>query len=179
MSGSPRLVSPVGARDHVRGSAEAPVILLEYGDFECPHCANAYPGVKDLHRRFGDGLRFVFRHFPLTNVHPHAQAAAEASEWAATQGAFWPLHDRIYEQQQELVEGRLMGLVERLGLDVAALGRALDAHTYFTRVKEDFLDGIESGVKGTPAFFLEGVLHQGDLDSLAADIERRLARRPA
>src|SRR5690349_10239875 len=99
MTDSARLSQPVSARDHVRGPETASVTLVEYGDFQCPHCGAAYPVVAELQRRFADRLRFVFRHFPLTNVHPHAQAAAEVSEWAAAQGRFWEMHDRIYEQQ--------------------------------------------------------------------------------
>src|SRR5262245_55193630 len=102
-----RLTQPVSSRDHARGPEGAPVTLVEYGDFECPHCGAAYPVLAELQRRFEGRLRFVFRHFPLTNVHPHAQAAAEASEWAAAQDRFWQLHDRIYETQKQLSQAHL------------------------------------------------------------------------
>jgi protein-disulfide isomerase len=177
MTDSPRLTQPVTARDHARGPEGAPVTLVEYGDFECPHCGAAYPVLAELQRRFGDRLRFVFRHFPLTNVHPHAQAAAEASEWAAAQGEarFWQLHDRIYQTQKHLSEQHLLELAEGLELDPGSLARTLKDHLFFARVKEDFLGGIKSGVKGTPAFFLNDVRHDGDAASLAAAIERLLA----
>ena len=166
-----RLTQPVASRDHARGPESAPVTLVEYGDFECPHCGAAYPVLADLQQRFADRLRFVFRHFPLTNVHPHAQAAAEASEWAAGQDRFWQLHDRIYETQKQLSQPHLARLVGELGLDGSSLSRMLEEHLFFVRVKEDFFNGIKSGVKGTSAFFLNDVRHEGDASSLAAAIE--------
>jgi protein-disulfide isomerase len=175
MAQNPTMAPPVSARDHVRGPESAPVTLVEYGDFECPHCGTAYPIVKELHRRFEDRVRFVFRHFPLTNVHPHAQAAAEASEFAATSGVFWQMHDTLYEQQKQLADGQLLRLVAGLELDEAGLSRALADHTFFPRVKEDFLGGINSGVKGTPAFFINGRRHDGDAASLGPAIEQALA----
>jgi protein-disulfide isomerase len=167
-------IPPVGARDHVRGSPEAPVTLVEYGDFQCPHCAAAYPVVKELHRQLGARLRIVFRHFPLTNVHPFAQAAAEAAEWAEAQGAFWAFHDALYEQQASLSGAHLLRLATELGLDRHALAQALEQHTFLPRVKQDFLAAIAAGVKGTPAFFIDGVRHDGpwDLPALTAAIER-------
>jgi len=176
MPESPRLALPVGARDHSRGPENAPVTLVEYGDFECPHCGAAYPVVAEVQQRFGDQLRFVFRHFPLTNVHPQAQAAAEASEWAAAQGKFWELHDRIYQTQKDLSESHLARLAGELGLDVVSLTRTLKEHLFFARVKEDFLGGIKSGVKGTPAFFINDVRHLGDVGTLAAAIEEALQK---
>jgi protein-disulfide isomerase len=169
-----RLTQPVSSRDHVRGPESAPVTLVEYGDFECPHCGAAYPVLAELQQRFGDRLRFVFRHFPLTNVHPHAQAAAEASEWAAAQDRFWQLHDRVYETQKQLSEAHLARLAEELGLDGVSLSHTLADHHFFARVKEDFLGGIKSGVKGTPAFFLNEVRHEGDAASLVPAIEALL-----
>lgn len=176
MPESSKLAVPVTARDHARGPESAPVTLVEYGDFQCPHCGAAFPVVAELQRRFGDRLRLVFRHFPLTNVHPQAQPAAEASEWAAAQGKFWEMHDGLYQQQKDLSESRLRGLAEELKLDGASLARTLEEHLFFARVKEDFLGGIKSGVKGTPAFFLNDVRHQGDAGTLGAAIEELLAR---
>ena len=177
MATDPTMVPPVSARDHVRGPETAPVTLIEYGDFECPHCGIAYPIVKELHARLGDRVRFVFRHFPLTNVHPHAQAAAEASEFAATSGLFWQMHAILYEQQKQLADGQLLRLAALLELDEGGLSRALTDHTFFSRVKEDFLGGIKSGVKGTPAFFINGRRHDGDTASLGPAIEQALAER--
>jgi protein-disulfide isomerase len=177
MNASARLTLPVGTRDHARGPEAAPVTLVEYGDLECPHCGAAYPRLKALQERFGERLRFVFRHFPLTNAHPHAQAAAEATEWAASQGRFWELHDAIYEQQKQLSDAHLLRLADQLALDRASLARTLEQHTFFARVKEDFLSGIQSGVKGTPAFFINDVRHDGDASTLAPAIEAALASR--
>jgi protein-disulfide isomerase len=172
-----RLTLAVGARDHGRGPERAPLTLLEYGDFECPQCRQAYPIVKELERRFGDRLRFVFRHFPLTNVHPSAQPAAEAAEWAAAQGLFWQMHDAIYEDGERLSKARLLDLGARLPASSASLEQAWRAHSFFPRVKEDFLSGIESGVTGTPGFFINDVRHDGgwDVDSLGRALEAAAA----
>jgi protein-disulfide isomerase len=173
MTDSPKLTMPVGARDHARGPADAPVTVVEYGDFECPHCQAAYPFVKQVEERFVDRVRFVFRHFPLTNVHPHAQAAAEASEWAAAEGQFWPMHDALYAETI-LSDSLFIRLADRLRLDGASLARSLKDHVFFARVKEDFLSGIKSGVKGTPTFFINETRHQGDASALAAAIDQAL-----
>jgi protein-disulfide isomerase len=176
--GGPTLTLPVGSRDHVLGDESAAVTLLEYGDFQCPQCGQAYPIVHQVRAAFAARLRFVFRHFPLTNVHPAAQHAAECAEWAAGHGAFWPMHDSLYEDQGHLSDAHLLGRVRALKLDPAELERAWAAHTFIPRIKEDFLSGIRSGVDGTPTFFLDGTRHEGpwDADSLAAAIERRLSR---
>jgi len=168
-----RLTAPVGPRDHAQGPDTAPVTLLEYGDFECPQCGSAYPIVKQLQSLFGARLRFVYRHFPLTNSHPHAQRAAEAAEWAAAHGAFWPMHDALFTHREALADGEILKRVPGLGLDPASLPRAWAEHTYIARVKEDFLSGIASGVVGTPAFFVNGVRHQQawDLETLGRALD--------
>jgi protein-disulfide isomerase len=170
------LTLPVGARDHVRGLIDAPVTLLEYGDFECPQCGEAYAIVKAMERRFGERLRFVFRNFPLTNVHPDAQRAAEAAEWAASVGAFWPMHDALFEARQQLSEVQILAVTRRLGLDPRSLETAWETRAFFRRVKEDFRSGIDSGLEGTPGFFIDGLRHAGawDADALARAIERAL-----
>jgi protein-disulfide isomerase len=160
-------LSPVGPGDHILGFDDAPVTLLEYGDFECPQCGSAYPIVKELKEHFGDRLRLVFRNFPLTNVHPHAQRAAEAAEWAASFEAFWPMHDVLFENQTRLKDRQLLDYAQGLGLTPSSLADAWNAHTYFSRVKEHFLGGIRAGVKGTPTFFINGVLHQGAWDAVS------------
>jgi protein-disulfide isomerase len=174
----PQLTVPVGERDHVEGDPSAPLTLLEYGDFECPQCGQAYPIVGELRRRFGARLRFAFRHFPLTNVHPHAQRAAETAEWAGGQQAFWRMHDALYEDQAHLGDAALLARARVLGLGQASLERAWAAYTYVPRIKEDFLGGIRSGVDGTPTFFINGVRHDGpwDLDSLAAALSAQELR---
>jgi protein-disulfide isomerase len=167
---------PVGPRDHIRGRDGAAVTLIEYGDFECPHCRAAYPYLAELERKYGGDLRFVFRHFPITTAHPHAQAAAEASEWAAAQGKFWAWHDALYQDPDRLGEANLIELAGELGLDGQDLRRALAAHTFLARVKEDFLEAIKVGVKGTPAFFLDGV--RVSSDDLAGAVSDRVASLP-
>jgi len=161
---SPHVVLPVSARDHIAGSAPAPVTLLEYGDYECPFCGAAHPIVHQVRQQFGKRLRFVFRHFPLANVHPHAEPAAEAAEAAGAQGRFWEMHDLLYERQDALEEEDLVARAEILGLDVARFVRELSAQTYALRVREDFMSGVRSGVNGTPAFYINDVRHDGGYD---------------
>ena len=156
-----RLAVPVGPDDHVRGSPEASVTLLEYGDFECPYCGIAYPVVKALERRFGDQLRVAFRSFPLAQ-HPHAQAASEAAEFAADYDKFWEMHDTLFEHQRALDEHHLLGYARRLGLDAAALETALRERTYAAIVAEQKESGEESGIPGTPAFFLNEILFEDE-----------------
>jgi protein-disulfide isomerase len=179
VSDSVRLTLPVGPRDHAQGPDEAPVTLLEYGDFECPQCGRAYPIVKQLQSLFGARLRFVFRHFPLTSSHPHAQRAAEAAEWAVTHGAFWPMHDALFTNQKALGESHILERVPELGLEAESLRRAWAQHTFIPRVKEDFLGGIASGVGGTPAFFVNGARHPGawDLETLGRALDDAAAQR--
>ena len=159
-----RLAVPVTERDHARGPADAPVTLVEYGDFQCPYCGRAYPIVEALLRDFGDRLRFVFREFPLSQVHAHAEQAAEAAEAAAAQGAFWEMHDTLYEHQHALGRDDLLGYASSLGLDVDRFARALDEGRYAARVREDFMGGIRSGVNGTPTFFINGDRYDGSYD---------------
>jgi len=156
-----RLAVPVGPEDHVRGPASAPVTLVEYGDFECPYCGVAYPVVKQLEKKYAGKLRVVFRSFPLEQ-HPHAQKAAEAGEFAADHGKFWELHDLLYEHQRALDERHLLGYAETLGLDAGALEMALREETYAPIVAETKEGGEESGIPGTPAFFLNGVLFEDE-----------------
>ena len=174
-----KLTLPVGDRDHVQGPEDAPVTLVEYGDYECPYCRQVVPIIRDLQERFGDRLRYVFRHFPLTTAHPHAQLAAEAAEAAGAQGKFWEMHDRLFEHQGPLDRAGLVRYAAELGLDTERFERELDEHVHAGRVREDFLSGVRSGANGTPAFFLNGVRYDGawDLDSLAAEIQKPLGVR--
>ena len=160
----PRLTIPVGERDHIQGPADAPVTLVEYGDYECPYCGRAYPIVKRVQHHMGDRLRFVFRNFPITTSHPHAVRAAEAAEAAAAQGKFWQMHDMLYEHQQTLEDADLRNFAEQLGLDVARFDRDMAEHRYEDRVREDFMSGVRSGVNGTPTFFINGVRYDGSWD---------------
>jgi protein-disulfide isomerase len=169
-----RLTPPVGERDHAQGPADAPVTLVEYGDYECPYCGAAYPIVKELQRRLGDRLRFVFRNFPLTNAHPHAEHAAEAAEAAGAQGSFWEMHDYLYEHQTALADRSLEQYAGAVGLDVDRFDRDMTGQLYTDRVREDFVGGVRSGVNGTPTFFINGVRHDGsyDLATLLDALER-------
>ena len=174
-----RLTLPVGARDHGQGPDDALVTLVEYGDYECPHCGRAYPIVKDVQRRLGSTLRFVFRNFPLSESHPHAQHAAEAAEGAAGYDRFWEMHDALFEHQQALDDRHLVGYAEALGIDGAAFGEALRAHANRARVREDFMSGVRSGVNGTPTFFINGIRFDDswDPDTLTDALKAASRRR--
>jgi protein-disulfide isomerase len=163
-----RLVLPVDGRDHVRGPADAPVTLLEYGDYECPHCGLAHPIVNEVQQRLGRQLRFAFRHFPLAEIHPHAEMAAEAAEAAGAQGRFWEMHDLLFKNQDALNDTDLLRYAEALGLELTRFVNELADRTWEPRVREDFMSGVRSGVNGTPTFFVNGVRHDGpwDADSL-------------
>jgi len=162
--GTGTLTIPVGPQDHVRGPAAAPIILVEYGDFQCPYCREAYPIVKQVQDQLGDRLRFAFRNFPLTRIHQNAQHAAEAAEAAAAQGAFWQMHDRLFERQFALEDDNLVEYARELGLNADRLGGELAAGTYRARVRDHFLSGVKSGVNGTPTFFINGTRHDGSYD---------------
>jgi protein-disulfide isomerase len=168
-----QLTVPVSAdRDHIQGPDGAPVTLVEYGDYECPYCGAAYPVVKEVQAQMGDGLRFVFRNFPITSSHPHAEKAAEAAEAAATQGHFWEMHDYLYEHQQQLTGECLHAHAQALGLDLKRFDQDVADNAYAPRVREDFMSGVRSGVNGTPTFFINGVRYDGsyDLHSLLAAV---------
>ncbi|MFI5913356.1 DsbA family protein [Dactylosporangium sp. NPDC051541] len=177
----PRLVVPVTDRDHTIGPGDAPVTLVEYGDYQCPYCVMAYPVVGELLRRRQGTVRFAYRHFPLTNVHPFAEMAAEAAEAAGAQRRFWPMHDWLFEHQDELDAATIVTAAEALGLDGEAIAEAIRGHRYLERVRSDFIGGVRSGVNGTPAFLVNAVRHGGGysvdelefaVDEAAADAER-------
>jgi protein-disulfide isomerase len=172
------LTPPVGAQDHVRGESSAAVTLLMYGDYQCPFTQAAHPVVKDLQRHFGPRLQFAFRHFPLTRKHPHAQRAAEAAEAAAGQGKFWEMHDQLIERIWALDTDSLFRAAEGLGLDTARFSRELTQHTHADRVRRDVQSGTDSGVSGTPTFFLNGIRSaeedEDDFDTLKAKVEAAL-----
>jgi protein-disulfide isomerase len=168
-----KLKPPVGANDHIQGPADAPVTVVEYGDYECPYCGEAYPVVKALQERLGDQVRFMFRNFPLNQAHPHAEHAAEAAEAAGAQGKFWEMHDLLYENQDALEDDDLLKYAKALRLDLPRFVKEMEAHHYAERVREDFRSGVRSGVNGTPTFFINGTRHDGpfDLASLLAAIK--------
>jgi protein-disulfide isomerase len=165
-------------RDHIQGPADAPVTLLEYGDYECPYCGAAYPIVKEVQARIGERLRFVFRNFPITTSHPHAERAAEAAEAAAAQGSFWRMHDVLYENQKRLGDEDLRTYAQQVGLDLDVFDRELAEHVHAARVQEDFMSGVRSGVNGTPTFYVNGARYDDsyDLDTLLGALEAAASR---
>ena len=176
-----QLTLPVSDRDHAQGPSTAPVTLVEYGDYECPYCGAAYPIVKRLQERLGDRLRFVFRNFPLTAVHPHAEHAAEAAEAAGGQGKFWEMHDYLFEHQRALMDRKLDEYAAAIGLDMERFSRDTEDQVYTDRVRADFMSGVRSGVNGTPTFFINGARHNGpyDFESLLAAIEAAMSETSA
>lgn len=175
------LAIPVGSQDHAQGQAQAPVTLVEYGDYECPYCGEAYPILKAVQRAMGDELRFVFRNFPISELHPHAVRAAEFAEAAAGLGRFWQAHDMLYENQSALSDEDLFGYGLRLGLDSDVVAEGLDGR-FDPKIRADFMGGVRSGVNGTPSLFINGLRYDGerDVDSLVAALRRaaRDAHRP-
>ena len=158
------LVVPISEKDHVDGPRAAPVVLMEYGDYECPFCLNAWPVVQELRRKFGDRLAFVFRHFPQNSIHPHASAAALAAAAAGAQGRYWPMHDLLFSRQQDLATLDLTHLALQLGLEVYRFQSALDAEAHLRKVEQDAAGGRQGGVKGTPTFFLNGCRYEGPVE---------------
>ncbi len=152
------LAVPVGTADHMLGSEHAAVTVVEYGDFECPNCKQAVPAVKMLLERFAGRVRIAFRHFPLEEVHPHALAAALATETAAGQGKFWPMHDLLFDNQRLLKPSQIRGYADRLELDMARYDADIRDTLYLQRVREDIEGGKLSGVRATPTFFINGRL---------------------
>ena len=160
---SPKLQIPVTIeRDHIEGPANAPLTLVEYGDYQCPYCGAAYPEVKKVQRELGVKLRFVFRNFPITSSHEFAEHAAEIAEAAGAQGKFWEMHDFLYEHQDLLGDDNsIFAYAKKLGLDVQRLSQEVINSTYLNRIKEDFNGGIRSGVNGTPTFYINGTRYNG------------------
>ncbi|MEA3107777.1 MAG: hypothetical protein QOI88_2382 [Gammaproteobacteria bacterium] len=167
---------PVTPHDHAKGPPNAPVTLLEYGDYECPYCGLAHPIVKLIQKHFGQRLRFVFRHFPLSQAHPNAESAAQTAEFAGVNGKFWDMHDGLYDNQDRLGLPLYLTLTSLLGLSELELREALVRGTFAPKVRADFLSGVRSGVNGTPCFFINGVRHDGTyaFEDLGAAIEQQL-----
>src|SRR6204780_4281868 len=158
-----KIKPPVGANDHAQGPAKAPVTVVEYGDYECPYCGEAYPITKALQERLGKNLRFVFRNMPLAQAHPHAEHAAEAAEAAAAQGKFWEMHDLLYENQDALEDQDLVQYAEALKLDVPRFVKEMKSGAHLERVRADFSSGVRSGVNGPPTVFINGGRAAGPL----------------
>jgi protein-disulfide isomerase len=166
-------------RDHWRGGEHAAVTLVEYGDYQCPYSRLAFRAIQRLERQLGGQLRFVFRHFPLTRIHPHALAAAHLAEAAALQGRFWPMQELLFSHQQALEDPDLWGYADQLGLDRQRLAADLDSRRVWQRVQADADSALESGARGTPTLFVNGRLHRGGYEqatlgaALAAAIKDR------
>lgn len=150
------LAATVDATDHSQGPIHAPVVVVEYGDFECPSCKQAAPAVEIMLHRFENKVRFVFRHFPVFDIHSHALQAAEAAECAGAQGKFWEMHDKLFEHQTHLDREHLLRYADELGLDMARFAAELDDEVYRQRIHEHLESGKRSGVRGTPGFFVNG-----------------------
>jgi len=158
------LTLPDAKRDHVSGSANGSIKLLEYGDYECPFSADTQPIVKEIQRPLGDDLLFAFRHFPLINIHPHSERAAEAAEAAGAQENFWGMHDLLFENQGALEDEDLVAYAGELGLDEMRLIREVTSSVYALRIREDFKSGVRGGVNGTPTLFINGERYDGARD---------------
>jgi protein-disulfide isomerase len=165
---------PVGESDHVQGAESAPITLVEYGDYECPYCGAAYPMVKRLQEVLGDQLRFVFRNFPITELHRHALSAAMTAEFGGAKGRFWEVHDELFENQRRLGTTLYDTIVTRLGLPASELHEALGSAIYEGKIRDDFNGGVRSGVNGTPTFFINGRRYDGrpEFDAISAAFAR-------
>ena len=174
---STTLTPPVNAQDHAQGPENAPVTLVEYGDFECPSCGQAYPIVKELQQHMGDRMRFVYRYYPL-HQHPHAEHAAEMAEAAGTMGKFWPMFDMLYQHQNALDDNHLLHYAQQLELNTQKIDEDMRRHVYENRVSQDIDSGDASGVLGTPTFYINGEQYNGsyDLESLQSALEQASTR---
>ncbi|NMH27425.1 DsbA family protein [Flavobacterium silvaticum] len=159
------LRKPVDADDHIEGNIHAAIELVEYGDYQCPHCQKAYYIVKRWQREFGDNLKLVFRNFPLENIHPLAKPAAIATEAAARQGKFWEMHDHLFENHDDFSRGKLVQFAEELGLNVTDFSKDLEDPELSAKVDADFYGGMRSGVNATPTFFVNGEKFEGSWDT--------------
>lgn len=161
------LLNPVHEWDHIRGPADAAYTLVEYGDYQCPDCGRLFETLQSVQQDFGARLRLVYRHYPLSGIHKHAQMAAEIAEAAAAQGRFWEMHDLLFQNQDALEPKHLLRYAQQLDLDVDRLRRELKQESYVERVRQDFIAGVQNGVNGTPGLFLNGVRQPGVFDERA------------
>ena len=156
----------VSKTDHAQGNLDADLVIVEYGDYQCPYCGAAYPVLKELMKEFGSQIKFVFRNFPLSEMHEYARAAALAAEAANLQGKFWEMHDAIYENQEDLNEAFLLELAEKLKLDIPKFTKDIESTELADRVDADFESGVVSGVNGTPSFYVNGKKFDGGAEDL-------------
>jgi protein-disulfide isomerase len=162
-----RLLLPIQPEDHMQGAASARLTLVEYGDYECPACGSLFLTIRQLHQELAGDVRIVYRHYPFSGRHPHAQLAAEAAEAAGAQGKFWEMHDLLFEHQSALAQKNLLAYAEQLALDRDLFRQALKDRSYERRVREDFKRGVANGVYGTPGLFVNGIRYDGALDAQA------------
>jgi protein-disulfide isomerase len=171
------LAAPVTERDHAIGPASAPITIVEYGDYECPDCLNAVPVIEEVRKSLGDRLRFVFRHFPQSSIHPHASAAAQAAEAAAEQGKFWEMHEVLFQHQKKLADVDLSHLALTLGLEIYQFETSRNQEKHRLRIRTDFESGLRSGVKGTPTLFMNGRRYDGPVNAKAIIAASKSASR--
>ena len=157
-----QLTLPVNSHDHILGNPDSPLELVEYGDYECPYCGRAFPIVKDIQQQLGSNLKFVFRNFPLSKIHPNAFLAGVATEAAGLQGKFWEMHDIIFQNQKSLNAENILHLAGRLGLDIGRFSNDIQQKELIDKVEKDFETGIRSGVNRTPTFFINGQKYEGE-----------------
>lgn len=172
------LKDPVSADDHIQGGKNFVVTLVEYGDYECPYCGQAYPIVKQVQEHLGADLRFVFRNFPLTEIHPLAESAAQTAEYAGSQGLFWEMHDLIYENQHKISVELFLELAGSLQLSQSKLKDVLANHTFQPKIHKDFMGGVKSGVNGTPTFYINNYRYSGpvEFENLVLAIREKLMK---
>jgi protein-disulfide isomerase len=172
-----KLTVPVSiGLDHIRGSVNAPITIVEYGDFECPYTGRAYPVIKELTKQFNEKIYFVYRNFPLNDIHPYAQHAAEAAEAAAAQDKFWQMHDYLFEHQKALDDHHLLEYAQKVELNIDRFKKEMSEHVYAPLINKSLKSGIDSGVEGTPTFFINGERYEDswDLDTLTSFLNKSL-----
>ena len=162
-----RLSEPVGPRDHSLGSPDAPITIVEYGDYECPDCFNFVPIIRQVRQKLGERLLFVFRHFPRSNIHPNASMAAEVAEAAGDQGKFWEMHEALFKHQKELAELDLTHLALSVGLEIYRFESSRSSNLHRRRIQDDYQSGVRSGVTKTPTLFINGLRYDGAIEAQA------------
>ena len=161
------LIDPIASEDHVLGPPDAPITIVEYGDYECPSCLNFVPIIKEVREKLGARLLFVFRHFPRSSIHPHASAAAQAAEAAAEQGKFWDMHEALFHNQKELADLDLSHLALTTGLEIYRFETSYELEKHKRRIKSDYESGVRNGVTKTPTLFINNQKYSGPIEAAA------------
>jgi len=173
---SSHLKPPVTITDHIQGDDTANITLVEYGDYQCPHCGAAYPVIKEIQSKFGNQIRFVFRNFPLSDAHPFALPAAVAAEAATFQNKFWQMHDIVFENQHLLNDAGILKMAGIIGLSIQQFNKDIRNETLAEKVETDFESGVRSGVNGTPSFFINGIKFDGGAEDIYNMLEQNSNR---